>query len=184
MAGSIVDIANKGLTYLGANAITALTDDTVEGRAINRIHEQSRQYCLRDHPWNFAMTRVSLAADTTSPVWEYTNLLPWPSNCLRIIEVDTTEEWAVEGRNIVTDAAAPLNILYIADVTDTSIYDAKFTEAYAMRLASDVAYEITSSQTVVASASAAYATLIQEARLVDAQETTSASEDTWLSARA
>ena len=130
------------------------------------------------------MTRVALAADTTSPVWEYTNLFPWPSNCLRIIEVDTTEEWAVEGRNIVSDAAAPLNILYIADITDTSIYDAKFTEAYAMRLASDVAYEITSSQTVVASASAAYATLIQEARLVDAQETTSASEDTWLSARA
>ena len=184
MAGSIVDIANKGLTYLGANAITALTDDTVEGRAINRIHEQSRQYCLRDHPWNFAMTRGALAAATTSPVWEYTNLFPWPSNCLRIIEVDTTEEWAVEGRNIVSDAAAPLNILYIADITDTSIYDAKFTEAYAMRLASDVAYEITSSQTVVASASAAYATLIQEARLVDAQETTSASEDTWLSARA
>ena len=184
MAGSIVDIANKGLTYLGANAITALTDDTVDGRAINRIHEQSRQYCLRDHPWNFAMTRVSLAADTTTPVWEYANLFPWPSNCLRIIEVDTTEEWAVEGRNIVSDAAAPLNILYIADITDTSIYDAKFTEAYAMRLASDVAYEITSSQTVVASASAAYQTLIQEARLVDAQETTSASEDTWLSARA
>ena len=184
MAGSIVDIANKSLPYLGATAITALTDDTVEGRAINRIHEQSRQYCLRDHPWNFAMTRVALAADTTSPVWEYTNLFPWPSNCLRIIEVDTTEEWAVEGRNIVSDAAAPLNILYIADITDTSIYDAKFTEAYAMRLASDVAYEITSSQTVVASASAAYATLIQEARLVDAQETTAASEYTWLSARA
>tara|TARA_R100000988_G_scaffold78127_1_gene41999 strand:- start:4 stop:558 length:555 start_codon:yes stop_codon:yes gene_type:complete len=183
MAGSIVDIANKGLTYLGANAITALTDDTVEGRAINRIHEQSRQYCLRDHPWNFAMTRVSLAADTTTPVWEYANLFPWPSNCLRIIEVDTTEEWAVEGRNIVSDAAAPLNILYIADITDTSIYDAKFTEAFAMRLASDVAYEITSSQTVVASASAAYQTLIQEARLVDAQETTSASEDSWLSVR-
>ena len=184
MAGSIVDIANKGLTYLGANPITALTDDTVEGRAINRIHEQSRQYCLRDHPWNFAMTRVALAADTTSPVWDYTNSFPWPSDCLRIIQVDTTEEWAVEGRNIVTDAAAPLNILYIADVTDTSVYDAKFTEAYAMRLASDVAYELTASQTVVASASAAYSTLIQEARLVDAQESTSASEDTWLSARA
>jgi len=168
MAGSIVDIANKGLTYLGANPITALTDDTVEGRAINRIHEQSRQYCLRDHPWNFAMTRVALAADTTSPVWEYSNSFPWPSDCLRIIEVDTTEEWSVEGRNIVTD---------------TSIYDAKFVEAYAMRLASDVAYEITSSQTVVASASTAYASLIQEARLVDAQETLSASENTWLEAR-
>ena len=183
MAGSIVDIANKALTYLGADPMTALTDDTVEGRAINRIHEQSRQYCLRDHPWNFAMTRVALAADTTSPVWEYSNSFPWPSDCLRIIEVDTTEEWSVEGRNIVTDAAAPLNILYIADITDTSIYDAKFVEAYAMRLASDVAYELTANQTVVASVSTAYSSLIEEARLVDAQETLSASENTWLEAR-
>lgn len=129
------------------------------------------------------MTRVALAADTTSPVWEYSNSFPWPSDCLRIIEVDTTEEWSVEGRNIVTDAAAPLNILYIADITDTSIYDAKFVEAYAMRLASDVAYELTANQTVVASVSTAYSSLIQEARLVDAQETLSASENTWLEAR-
>ena len=97
--------------------------------------------------------------------------------------MDTTEEWAVEGRNIVSDAAAPLNILYIADITDTSIYDAKFTEAYAMRLASDVAYEITANQTVVTGASSAYRLLIQEACLVDAQETLSASENTWLEAR-
>ena len=67
MAGSIVDIANKALTYLGSDAITNLTDDTVEGRAINRIFEQSRDYCLRDHPWKFAMIRVALAADTTAP---------------------------------------------------------------------------------------------------------------------
>ena len=78
MAGSIVDIANKALTYLGADAITNVSDDTVEGRAINRIFEQSRDYCLRDHPWNFALIRVALAADTTSPVWEYTNSFSWP----------------------------------------------------------------------------------------------------------
>lgn len=183
MAGSIVDIANKALTYLGSDAITNLTDDTVEGRAINRIFEQSRDYCLRDHPWNFAMIRVALAADTTAPVWEYTNSYPWPSDCLRIIEVDTTEEWAVEGRAIVSDAAAPLNILYIGQITDTSLYDAKFVEAYAMRLAADVAYELTASQTVVAGAENKYAALIQEARLVDAQESSSATENTWLSAR-
>ena len=183
MAGSIVDIANKALTYLGSNAITSITDDTVEGRAINRIYEQSRDYCLRDHPWNFAMIRVALAADTTAPVWEYTNSFPWPSDCLRIIEVNTTEEWAVEGRSIVSDAAAPLQILYISKITDTSIYDAKFVEAYAMRLASDVAYELTANQTVVAAAENKYISLIQEARLVDAHESSSATEDTWLAAR-
>lgn len=184
MAGSIVDIANKALTYLGANAITNITDDTVEGRAANRIYEQSRDYCLRDHPWNFALIRVALAADTTAPVWEYTNSFPWPADCLRIIEVDTTEEWAVEGRAVVSDAAAPLNILYVAQITDTSIYDAKFVEAYAMRLAADIAYELTASQTVVAAAENKYAALIQEARLVDAQESLSATENTWLEARA
>ena len=183
MAGSIVDIANKALTYLGSDAITNITDDTLEGRAINRIYEQSRDYCLRDHPWNFAMIRVALAADTTAPVWEYTNSFPWPSDCLRIIEVNTTEEWAVEGRSIVSDAAAPLQILYIGKITDTSIYDAKFVEAYAMRLAADIAYELTSSQTVVAAAENKYGSLIQEARLVDAQESSSATEDTWLAAR-
>ena len=183
MAGSIVDIANKALTYIGSDAITNITDDTVEGRAINRIYEQSRDYCLRDHPWNFAMIRVALAADTTAPVWEYTNSFPWPSDCLRIIEVNTTEEWAVEGRSIVSDAAAPLQILYIGKITDTSIYDAKFVEAYAMRLAADIAYELTSSQTVVAAAENKYGSLIQEARLVDAQESSSATEDTWLAAR-
>ena len=183
MAGSIVDIANKALTYLGSDAITNITDATVEGRAINRIYEQSRDYCLRDHPWNFAMIRVALAADTTAPVWEYTNSFPWPSDCLRIIEVNTTEEWAVEGRSIVSDAAAPLQILYIGKITDTSIYDAKFVEAYAMRLAADIAYELTSSQTVVAAAENKYGSLIQEARLVDAQESSSATEDTWLAAR-
>lgn len=183
MAGSIVDIANKALTYLGSDAITNLSDDTVEGRAINRIYEQSRDYCLRDHPWNFAMVRVALAADTTAPIWEYTNSFPWPTDCLRIIEVNTTEEWAVEGRAIVSDAPAPLQILYISQITNTAIYDAKFVEAYAMRLASDIAYELTASQTVVAAAENKYAALIQEARLVDAQESSSATEDTWLSAR-
>ena len=87
MAGSIVDIANKALTYLGSDAITNITDDTVEGRAINRIYEQSRVYCLRDHPWNFAMIRVALAADTTAPVWEYTNSFPWPSDCYELLKL-------------------------------------------------------------------------------------------------
>ena len=137
---------------------------------------------------------VPISMLLTSSLVEPTAVLPATSRMLPAVSSspELTAKLTDESKVIspealalsVVDAAAPLNILYIADVTDTSIYDAKFTEAYAMRLASDVAYEITSSQTVVASASAAYATLIQEARLVDAQETTSASEDTWLSARA
>ena len=102
---------------------------------------------------------------------------------LRIIECDTLEEWIVEGRQIVTKAAAPLNIVYVSQITDPTFFDALFVEAYALRLAADIAYDITASQQVLGNMEELYARKLAEARLVDAQEALSASEDSWLQAR-
>jgi len=184
MATSFVSIANRALTYLGAEPLTALTDDTKEGRAVNRLYEQTRDALLRDHAWNFCIKRVSIAANTTSPVWEYTNAFDWPADCLRIIEVDTTEEWSVEGRQIVTDAAAPLLITYVHQVTDAALFDAKFVEAYALRMAADLAYDLTGSQKAVELAEAKFKQFMNEAKTVDGQESLSANEQSWLDARA
>ena len=181
---SIIDIANRGLTLLGADPITALADDTKEGRAVNRMYETTRNKLLRDHPWNFAMVRVALAANVTAPIWDYTNAFDLPSACLRIIEVDTTEEWQVEGRQIVSDAAAPLNILYVAEITDTEQYDAQFLNLFAIRLAADLAFDLTNSRPIAADMENKYFLALRDARLVDAQESLSADEDTWLEARA
>tara|TARA_R110000824_G_scaffold329221_2_gene516041 strand:+ start:1850 stop:2404 length:555 start_codon:yes stop_codon:yes gene_type:complete len=183
VATTFVEIANRAITFLGGTTITALTDDTKEGRAVLRLYEQTRDQILRDHPWNFAIRRVQIAANTTSPVFEYTNAFDWPVDCLRIIEVDTTEEWAVEGRQIVTDASAPLDVVYVHQVTDANLFDAKFIEVYSLRLAADIAYDITASQTVAQTAETKYSALLQEARLIDAQESLSASEQSWLDAR-
>ena len=183
MATTFVEIANRAITYLGGDPITSLTDDTKEGRSCNRLYEQTRDQLLRDHPWNFAIKRASLAANATAPEYEYTNAFDFPNDTLRIIEVDTTEEWAVEGRQIVSDAAAPLQIVYIERVTDPNLFDTKFIEAFSLRLAADIAYDITASQTVAATAEQKYAALLQEARLVDAQESLSASEQSWLDSR-
>jgi len=183
MATTFVQIANRAITFLGGTTITALTDDTKEGRACLRLYEQSRDQLLRDHPWNFAIKRARLAANTTAPVFEYTNAFDFPDDTLRIIDVDTTEEWAVEGRQIVTDASAPLDIVYIERVDDPTLFDSKFIEAYALRLAADIAYDITASQTVATKTETKYAALLQEARLVDAQESLSANEQTWLDVR-
>ena len=170
MASTFVSISNRALTLLGAQPITSLEDDTKEARACNRMFEQSRDQVLRGHPWNFAMKRVALAFD-------------WPSDCLRIIECDTLEEWIVEGRQIVTKAAAPLNIVYVSQITDPTFFDALFVEAYALRLAADISYDITASQQVLGNMEELYARKLAEARLVDAQEALSASEDSWLQAR-
>jgi|TARA_R110000744_G_scaffold107476_5_gene203970 hypothetical protein len=183
MATTFVEIANRALTFLGAEPITTLSDDTKEARTCNRLFEQTRDQLLRDHPWNFAIKRVALAANTIAPIFEYTNAFNFPDSTLRIIEVDTTEEWAVEGRTIVTDASAPLNIVYIERVTDPNLFDTKFIETFALRLAADIAYDITASQTVAQTAEQKFTQSLQATRLVDAQESLSADEQTWLDAR-
>jgi hypothetical protein len=182
---TIVGVCNLALTELGAAnpPITDLTDNTKTARACNRIYVEARDQVLRDHPWNFALKRLALAANTVAPIWEYTNAFDWPTGCLRIIECDTLEEWAVEGQQIVTDAAAPLNILYIDTVTDPTLFDAMFVDAYAAKIASIIAFDITASRSAAADMVALYAARLQQARLVDAQESLAADETDWLEAR-
>ena len=180
---TFVSICNRSLTWLGAEPITALTDSTKEGRGCNRIYLQARDQTLRDHPWNFALKRVAIAADTTAPIWDYTNAYSWPTGCLRIIEVDTLEEWVVEGRKILSDQAAPLNILYIDAVSDPTLFDAMFVEAYAARIAADLAYDLTANVALSQSAEAQYRVRIRDARTIDAQESLSADETDWLESR-
>jgi hypothetical protein len=102
---------------------------------------------------------------------------------LSIYEVDTTEEWIVEGRKIVTNAAAPLSIIYVYEVDDPTEFDVLFTEAYAYRLAADISYDITASQQVLNNMETLYQRKLAEARLVDAQEALAAEEESFLSSR-
>jgi hypothetical protein len=183
MAITFVQIANRALTYLGADVLTALDDDTKEGRAINRLYEQTRDALLRDHTWNFSLKRVKIAANTTAPIFEFTNAFDWPSDCLRIIEVDTLSAWEIEGRQIVTDATAPLSIVYVHRVTDPNLFDAKFVEAYALRIAADLAFDITASEDAARVAETRFAAFMNEAKSVDSQEGLRADERTWLDAR-
>ena len=181
---SFVDICNRAITFLGSERITSLDDDTKEGRAWKAIHEQTRDNVLRAHPWSFAMKRAALAATTTAPAWEYATAYNWPADCLRIVEVDTTEEWVVEGRQILTDVTGSLNILYVYQVTDPNEFDALFIEVYAARIAADIAYEITASVRVVETATTLYQQLLTQARNVDAKEAQPQKVNDWLESRA
>jgi hypothetical protein len=102
---------------------------------------------------------------------------------LRIIECDTTSAWVIEGQKILTNAGAPLNILYIDTITDPTLFDAKFVEAYATKIAATIAFDITASRTAVSNMVSLYQSRLQSARLVDAQESLTADENTWLEAR-
>lgn len=182
---SAVDICKRALEKLGAATITALSEDSREARACNRVYETVRDSLLRAHPWNFAIERTSLAAHTDAPAWGYARKYQLPSDCLKLVRIKDDPDYRLEGRYIHTDEAAPLYIAYIKRVEDPEQFDALFVEAFASRIAAELAEEITQSntkkQTVIEDAKAA----IREAKRVDAQENPpeDAGDTDWWDAR-
>ena len=79
---SVVDICNRALQKLGAKRISALAEASSSARAVNLAYTIIRQAELRKFDWNFAITRVQLAADSPAPTWGRTNSFTLPNDFL------------------------------------------------------------------------------------------------------
>lgn len=249
---SEVDIANRALSRLGALRITALADDTKNGRAANSAWTMVRDEVLRAHPWNAATKRKSVATLTgtvtgatqanpcvitatahpfsngdvvifsgvggmtqlnggryivasaaansfaltdleganvnstaygaytsggiaqESTVWGPALIYRWPSDCLRVLEVEGQgdDAWLCEGQRILTDLKSPLRIRYIWQNTTTTTWEPLLVSAMAARLEVELAWEVTDSPTKARDAQALYDFILSEARANDAREQT------------
>lgn len=152
---SSTEICNLALQRIGERTITSLDQDDEVARRCKIAYPQSRDALLRMHPWNFAIKRATLAADTATPDWEYAYQHTLPSDCLRLIRTQT-ETWAtrdeaarlafpytspdyrVEGRKIVSDEETQ-KIEYIYRNEDISQYDDLFIDALIARLSAELA---------------------------------------------
>lgn len=186
-AQSVTGICNRALQLVGsAQQIMNLTDTSREGRACARAYDFCRRAELRAHPWNFAFKRAQLAADTTVPPFGPTFRFPWPTDCLRvIIPKCSSYDWQVEGRAIVSSDSSPLDIRYVADIEDPTIFDAMFCETLAYRIALAIVQDMTQSSTVQSELGAAYKGSLLEARKVDALESLpeTAADSSWITSR-
>jgi hypothetical protein len=183
---SVVGICNRALQKLGAARITSLTEDSRNARSCNNAYEAVRDAELRAHTWTFAIKRAQLAADSDAPLFDFDNQYSFPSDCLRILPPnDTFLDWQMEGRKILTDDAAPLEVRYVARITDPNLFDAEFVEAVAAKLAEEICEEITQSNTKKEVAKRDYKDAISRARKTNAFESLSAEppEDSWIAAR-
>jgi hypothetical protein len=142
---TIVSICNLALRYINADPITLISESTDRARFMNGVFADVRDSCLRELPWNFSITRATLAQDGTGPLmgFTYSYALPTSPYCLRVLQLndDDSLEWAVEGRKLFTDEGTA-QIKYIAQITDPASFDALFTEALAFKLASLAAYPL------------------------------------------
>ena len=172
-----VSICSNALRRLGDSPITTLSDNTERARLCNAFYEDTRDAVLRSPPWNFAITRATLAQLSSTPAYGYSYqyALPTDPYCLRVLEMEYSdykfkiENSATEGRVLLTDESEA-KILYIAKVTDPTKFDAMFTDTLTAKLAVDLAYPVTNSVQFQAQMQKLYQLKLSEARSIDGQE--------------
>lgn len=179
---SVVEICNSALNSLGASNITALTENAKNARLCNQRYEPIRDAVFRTHYWNCLIKRVQLAADTTTPAYEYDYQYTLPADCLRVMQIggfhdgsssmlDNGQTFKIEGRKVITDEST-VYLTYLAKITDPQQYDTLLVETIAARLAAELAYAITQSNTLAQQLEDVYQKKLKEARFVDATEGT------------
>jgi len=181
-----IDVINFALIKLGSEPLASEKDNNVASRAIEVVYDGLLERLLRSYRWAFSIKRIELAALVNRPGFEYRHAYQLPADCLRIDKVghrdfpqsmiDTIGRstgrplWQQEGRTIVTDLEAPLQLRYGAKVTDSSQWDATFTNAFACLIASELCEKINQSSTKKQAAQQDFSKAITEARQASAIE--------------
>ncbi len=168
-----VTIANLAASSLGEDdQIRSPDDDTHLSRSVQAVWDAERRAALRDHSWNFAMRRRALPAVLGEDPAPYGFAYRMPAESVRLIEVlgFRRGDYQLEGPFILSDAAAPLRIRFLADVTEPAEWDDLFAKAFAMRVAWQIADRITGDPNRVNQAERKYWAALKEAKRVDARE--------------
>lgn len=149
---SQVDICNLTLSILGKPSIASLADNSNAARVLNIEYDLIRREMLNGRAiWRFSVARASLPALTAAPVsGPYTQQFALPVNCLRPLLAGNTwpglemsdyrlgpgnADYSIEGRNILCDYGAPLSLVYVSDVTDTTLFDPGFVAYFGAKMA-------------------------------------------------
>lgn len=146
---SETEIVNRSLTRIGAakRLASLATDTSPIGLTAQSVYRGAVETCLVLHPWDFALTRTSLAADAQAPAFGAARAFSLPGDCLRWLPPDRADdiffEAEEEGGKLLTDAEAPLPVRYIRMVEDPRLYSPHFVDLLVYRLGLEMAYAVT-----------------------------------------
>ena len=170
-------IANLSLSHLKVDPVLSISppdSDNPNAAIMAKWYDQARRHTLEDHPWNFAMTRVTIASDADSPAFEYDTRYQLPSNFIRLgrlgLDWDNPErDYEIEGDWILCDIETPLNLVYVWDIEQVSKFSPKFITTLSYRLAADAGYEITGNSALVEVMEKQYQAHLTSAAAIDGQ---------------
>ncbi|CNG65612.1 hypothetical protein [Yersinia intermedia] len=168
---SDISICSNALLMLGAHPINSFNENTDHARMCSNIWPSVRDDLLRNHPWNCAVSRVSLAPSTTPPAFGYANQFPIPSDCLRILSVGAEGyeiHYQVEGKYILANTNV-VALRYIKRIDEGS-WDAALIHVAEMTMAAKLAYGVTASASLSAGKADEAVYALRQAKATDGQE--------------
>lgn len=186
MASSQTEVVNIALTILGADLITSIDDPVKSAILASANWNTLLDATIRAYPWNFAIKNQVLSPESATPVdSEWTYQFTLPPECLRVLKTDLTDQdWVVEGRNLYANSDT-VKLKFLQRVDDTNVWDACFTQAFAVRMAHLLSYPIVQSGALKQNLWEDYRRILGEARTIDAQEgrLTQVEADAWVESR-
>lgn len=141
---------NMALAYLGeSHRINSIDDGTPLAKLFDQVWDEALREVLTDHPWNTALRRLNVPVSATyvPDGTQYTQAFEKPGDCLRWLPYrpDHPDYFAgeEEGDYILSNAAAPIVLRYIALVDDIAKWSEGMRTALAAKLAAKLAKPIT-----------------------------------------
>lgn len=199
MAISDIDIANRALTKLGVANIISFGDNNQQARTVSSIYAPVRDALMRRYLWNFTIKRASLPAMADVPAFDWARQFQLPSDCLRVLWAGEfypgpdlsdmrngqCKEYEVEGRVIMSNLPAPMKVRYASREIDPTKFDPMFVDAFACKLAVEMAETLTNSSTNRQMAWDEFRTALVEAISANAMEKPSdpIADETWMMSR-
>jgi len=178
-----VDICNRALSMLGEKAITSIDEDSNNAQQLKINYTMARDGTLEAAEWTFAVERFVPAYLTQPPMFGYAYAFPIPPEIIRVLTVYYNDiqnaslnnqlesgtpqvDWAVERGNILCNQ----QIIYcrgIRRIEEEGRYSPLFVEAFAAKLASLIAINLTGSAEIQANMMNIFVAFVSQAKAHD-----------------
>jgi hypothetical protein len=178
---SETQIAKLALQHIGDRYdITDLTEETVEAEQVNLIFDDTRDWLLRQHPWNFAKKFATPTALTGTVPNNFDFMYIYMTDAVRVLGVvdpldaGTAIEFEVarnsaDTKVILTDAE-DAEFFYTARITNPAEFDPEFTIAFSYALAAKLAMPLTGDRAIMGDMATLARNMINSAWETDANE--------------
>lgn len=175
-----IEIINLALARIGVAAIERLDEPSEAARQVQAFYEHTRRTVLRKYNWSFATRRVGLAL-VPATLNDYKFAYRYPTDAIyvrRLYQEGSKKPWDNKHYKIMSDKEGKIictrqkfaEAEYTADITDTTLFDDGFVEAFSWKLASEIAFTLTGKPDLATNAVQAYNAYFTEAVGEDAAE--------------